>query len=214
MPTLAGSGLLLILSGIVFLLWWFKAEPFLASTNRVAADVLVVEGWIGVEGVRAAADEFRSGAYRYVVATGGLTGAPWTERRWSHAEVAQQALILAGIPQEQVILARPPDDVHEQRTHASASAVRRALEANTVTPTAINVFTRSVHARRSRLVFAKAFETICPVGSVAWMPPGSEDPAWWRYSYRADDVLKESVGYLFELVFGSGRSFAGSERRN
>ncbi len=48
-------------------------ESFLSVTERSPADVLVVEGWIGREGVRAAGEEFKQRGYQYVVATGGLT---------------------------------------------------------------------------------------------------------------------------------------------
>ena len=45
--------------------------PFLTITHRVNADVLVVEGWIHEYAIQAAADDFRSGFYRRVFATGG-----------------------------------------------------------------------------------------------------------------------------------------------
>ena len=49
----------------------------------------MVEGWIGRDGVRAAAAEFEHGGYQYVVATGGLsTARGWAEAGWSYAEGA------------------------------------------------------------------------------------------------------------------------------
>jgi hypothetical protein len=38
---------------------------------RLPAEILVVEGWIGRDGVRAPAAEFEQSGYQYVVATGG-----------------------------------------------------------------------------------------------------------------------------------------------
>ena len=45
--------------------------PFLATTHRVDADVLVVEGWVHEYAIRAALDEFKSGSYGLVSTTGG-----------------------------------------------------------------------------------------------------------------------------------------------
>ena len=44
--------------------WFNYGELFLALTHRLPAEVLVVEGWIGREGVRAAVDEFERGSYQ------------------------------------------------------------------------------------------------------------------------------------------------------
>src|SRR5687767_11657839 len=46
-------------------------HPFLATTDRVNSDVLVVEGWINKYAIRAAAEEFKKGSYRHVFTTGG-----------------------------------------------------------------------------------------------------------------------------------------------
>ena len=55
--------------GLVVLLW----RVFLSLTERRPAEILVVEGWIGRDGVRAAATEFERGVYRYVVTSGGVS---------------------------------------------------------------------------------------------------------------------------------------------
>jgi hypothetical protein len=65
----------------------------------VPAKVLVVEGWIGRDGVRAAAKEFVNHGYKHVVASGGMTIAEqWEEGGWSYAEGAQNALTDSGVP--------------------------------------------------------------------------------------------------------------------
>jgi hypothetical protein len=95
-----------------------------------------------------------------------------------------------------------------------AVAAWRALQTKEIQPTSINVFTRSSHARRSRLVFAKVFGSGTKVGVISWTPPGYENEPWWRSSERAIDFLKETVGYPFELLLNSGRwSNAPTEKR-
>jgi hypothetical protein len=43
--------------------WFTYGESYLAVTDRSQADILVVEGWIGRKGIRAALDEFEPGCY-------------------------------------------------------------------------------------------------------------------------------------------------------
>ena len=203
-PTLCGWLLLAGIFGGSLLLWILRGEAFLASTDRRPAEVLVVEGWIGDDGVRAAADEFKRGGYRYVVATGGATGHRWSLGHLTYTEIAEEDLLRAGIPRDQVIAAKP-DDVARERTYESAVAVRSALAAKGLHPRAINDFTLGAHARRSRLVFAKVFHGESEVGVVSWRPAEYHDDAWWHSSERAQDFLKETVGYGFELFLNSGR---------
>ena len=155
-PTWTGWLALGLLAFVPLLLWWFQGEPFLSATYREPAAVLVVEGWISGEGIRASVLEFKTGDYRYVVATGGLTGERWNGRRWNYALEAEEQLLRWGIPRDQIILAASRE-TEVQRTYEMAVSARQALRAQHIEPRAINVFTRGVHARRSRLIFSKVF---------------------------------------------------------
>jgi len=204
LPTRLGWVLLTLIFGGTALLWFFQAESFLSQTRREAADVLVVEGWIDIDGIRAAKVEFEQGGYRYLIATGGLTGESWNRRRWSYAQEAAELLVQLGIPAERVLLATPRD-VQAQRTFASAAAVWQALHDKGIKPASINVFTSGVHARRSRLVYAKVQGPAMRVGIIAWTPPGLFAEPWWRSSSRTMSLTKETFGYAFELLLNSGR---------
>jgi hypothetical protein len=172
---------------------------------RRPAEVLVVEGWIGRDGVQAAAREFEQGGYQYVVATGGVTQSQgWEQPGWSYAEGAQHQLIRSGVPEVQIIVA-PATDVERQRTFESAVAVWRALQAKGLHPKNVNVFTYGPHARRSRLVYARACQPKTNVGVISWVPPNYKIVSWWQSSDRAKDLLTETAGYLYEALFNSGR---------
>ena len=202
-PTWIGAFFLALLLVIPVAWWWQSGESFLSLTQRLPADVLVVEGWIGADGVRAAAAEFEQGGYQYVIAAGGLSDARgWAKGGWSYAEETNQALIQSGVPKDRIVVATSVDS-EIQRTYESAVAVRRALAARGIHPKAINVFTLGPHARRSRLVFAKV--TGMEVGVVSWIPSGDEGVPWWRASDRAKELLTETAGYLYEVLLNSGR---------
>jgi hypothetical protein len=204
-PTLFGW--ICLVSAVLgsFLLWWFEAERFLSETRRLpGADTLVVEGWIGNDGVRAAMLEYETGGYKWLVTTGGYTNEGWSGKRWNYSDIANHQLLTLGFPKDHLISA-PAQDVENQRTYESAVATLDALRSNNIHLGELVVFTRGAHARRSRLIFSKVFQANAKVGVISWMPEQYRNQNWWQVSIRADDLLKESVGYLFEVLFSSGR---------
>jgi uncharacterized SAM-binding protein YcdF (DUF218 family) len=208
-PTFLGLLCILLLLAVPVIWWCISGESFLSSTQRFPAEVLVVEGWIGSDGVRAAATEFGQRGYRYVVATGGVAKAKgWGQPGWSYAEGADHELIRSGVPEEQIIFA-PSADTESQRTYASAVAVSRALQARGVHSKSLNVFTLGPHLKRSCLVFAKVLGPGTEVGGVGWTPSNYQALPWWRSSDRAKDLLTETAGYLYEALLNSGRGSDG-----
>jgi hypothetical protein len=204
-PTWKGWLLLLLVFVAPVTVWAWLGEPYLMHDERVAADTLVVESWIQPDALHAAAAEYRSGGYRHLVITGGLTGSKGTKRRRSYATVAQRELLDAGIAQSEIIVAEMPD-VDTQRTYVMAVSVRRALGERNVRPVAINVFTAGAHARRSRLVYAKVFGPEVKVGVIAWTAwDRNANRSWWTSSERTLELLKETLGYSYELLLNSGR---------
>jgi DUF218 domain-containing protein len=205
-PTWLGSFCFALLLAAPVIWWCCYGEPFLSLNERRPAEVLVVEGWIGRDGMRAAAAEFAQHGYKYIVTSGGVTTAQrWAEAGWSYAEGAEHELVRLGVPAERIIVATARD-TERQRTFESAVAVRLALQANGIDPKALNVFTWGPHARRSRLVFAKVEPPKTSVGVVSWVPATYRTMPWWRSSDRAKDLLTESAGYAYEALFNSGRS--------
>ena len=205
-PTLLGWACVLAFLCTSILLWLFHGEQFLSRNQRLNPQVLVVEGWIGIEGIQAAGTEFSQGGYSYLVASGGMTSNRWNVTRDSYAEMAERELLRFGVARDKLIFAGS-DGTESRRTFQSATAVLRALRKRNLNPATINIFTFGSHARRSQMVFAKVFRGTSKVGVISWVPPGYIDKPWWRSSERSDDLIKESVGYIYELVLNSGRGF-------
>jgi uncharacterized SAM-binding protein YcdF (DUF218 family) len=203
-PTFLGSIVIAAAAAVVVLGWWFGGEAFLSPTQRLPAEVLVVEGWIGPFGIRSAYDEFLERKYKYVVVTGGLSDQIWNDKRWSFALEAEKQMLSLGVPRDRLLVAVPVE-TENQRTFQAAEAVLKALRLRDLHPNAANVFTMGVHARRSRLVFAKVLGPQTKVGVVSWLPSLYVNENWRGSSEHAEDFLKESVGYLFELLLNSGR---------
>jgi len=177
-------------------------ESFFSLTRRVPAEVLVVEGWIGGEGVRAAAEEFGRSDYKYVVVTGGQTDSRQSSS--NYAEIAARELTRSGIPEDKIVIAKT-EGIERERTFKSAAAAWRALQNKGIHPKDINVLTLGPHARRSRLVYGKVFAPATHIGVIAWVPADYGSTPWWRSTRRTKCFLKEIVGYPFELLLNSGR---------
>lgn len=205
-PTTLGAATLvgLLLSPILY--WFYYGEAFLASTRRLPnARILVVEGWIGPEALRAAKTEFDTQNYEYIVTSGGeTTPEGWERGGWSYARGAEKELVRLGVPAEEVISA-PADETDTGRTYRSALAVMQTLAERGIEPKSINVFTWGTHAQRSRLVFTKAAGSKIPVGVIGWQPTDYEKGPWWRSSERARGLIAESTGFFYELFLNSGR---------
>lgn len=204
LPTPLGWLVLALVAAVPVVVWCFGAERFFAITSRQKADILVVEGWIGLDGARAAKAEFESGGYRYLVTAGGEHFNRWGTERWNYATEAARILRREGVPADRIIVARS-DENGSQRTHACAQAVRRELAARDLQPGGVNVITVNAHARRSRLIFARVLKP-AKVGVIAWIPPEYDrSEPWWKSSERAEEIVKETAGYPFELFLWSGR---------
>jgi hypothetical protein len=209
-PTLLGTFCVALFVAAPTVWWCFYGESFLSLTERRSAEVLVVEGWIGRDGVRAAAAEFEQGGYQYVVATGSQPNdnRGWQDPGWSYARGAANELARSGIPSQKIILA-PARNTERERTYESAIAVWRRLQSLSIKSKSINVFTWGPHARRSRLVFAKVEGPGKEVGVISWTPSAYQALPWWSSSDRAKDLLTETAGYIFEALLNSARGSNG-----
>jgi uncharacterized SAM-binding protein YcdF (DUF218 family) len=181
----------------------FYIYPFLAATHRVNANVLVVEGWIHEYAIRAAVKEFQTAHYQRIFTTGGPsvgTGA-YTNDYNTSASVGADLLKDAGVPPEFVQMV-PSRVMDRDRTYGSAVALRNWFREHNMPVSAIDVVTEDLHARRTRLLFQKAFGNNVTVGVIAIPNPDYDAKHWWRYSAGVKDVASEAIAYVYaKLLF-------------
>lgn len=201
---LSSRGWLIFASALALMFWSLLAniQPFLAVTDRVDAHFLVVEGWVHEYAIRAGAAEFRAGTYERVFATGGpVTGTGgYTSDYTTSAHVGADQLLNAGVPPEVVEMV-PSRVTDRDRTYSSAAALRDWFRQRNMIVSSINVVTENVHARRTRLLFQKAFGDNVKVGIIAVPNPDYEPKRWWHYSEGVRDVLSEGIAYVYARLF-------------
>ena len=177
-------------------------HPFLAATQRVPTDILVVEGWINAYAIRAAAEEFRKGSYRHVFTTGGpvVGSGRYINDYNTTASVGADLLKGAGVPGESLHMV-PSRVMDRHRTYNSAIALRDWFDEHNMPVRSINVLTEDAHGRRTRLLFQKALGDDVAVGVIAVPNPDYDPRYWWRYSEGVREVLSEGVAYIYARFF-------------
>jgi uncharacterized SAM-binding protein YcdF (DUF218 family) len=197
---LSGLGRLILAIATAALAAWvlFEVYPFLAITNAVSSDTLVVEGWVHEYALRVAAKEFKTNRYKRVFTTGGpvegLGG--YVNDYQTAASVGAEGLVKAGIAADAVQMV-PSHIIGRDRTYSSAVALRNWLHDNDVSVNSFNVLTENTHARRTRLLFEEVFGDKVRVGVISIPNLDYDQRHWWRYSQGVKDVLTEGVAYLY-----------------
>ena len=190
--------------------------PFLAITHRVNANILVVEGWIHEYAIQAAVKEFQSNHYQRVFTTGGPVGGNggYINDFYTSASVGADLLRKCGLPEEYLQMV-PSREMDRDRTYGSALALRNWFRDHNMAVSSIDVVTEDLHARRTRLLFQKAFGKGVQIGIIA--VPNVDYPAnrWWHYSQGLKDVVSEVAAYLYAklLLFPSEPIHPGKAAR-
>jgi uncharacterized SAM-binding protein YcdF (DUF218 family) len=178
-------------------------HPFLAVTHRVDANVLVVEGWVHEYAIRKGVQEFMTGSYPRIFTTGGpVTGSGgYTSVADTSASVGAGLLRQCGVRAESIQMV-PSRVMNRDRTYGSAVALRNWFREHNLPVRSMNVVTENVHARRTRLLFEKAFGDSVTVGVIAVPDPDYDSRHWWRYSAGVKDVVSEAAAYMYaRLLF-------------
>jgi hypothetical protein len=175
--------------------------PFLAVTQPVGGDYLVVEGWMDLDEFRQALIQFRSGHYTKIITTGCIAKDEWNpEAKVSFAQWGASKLQHLGLPSaliEQV----PCWEERKDRTFYSALAVKHWSETNGIALRRIDVVSAGPHSRRSRLLYQKAFAGTVRVGIIAARESEFDLDHWWNSSEGVREMLGEAIAYIYARIF-------------
>lgn len=187
---------------LIAVLLLLNIQPFLAKTQRVKTNVLVVEGWIHEYAIRSAVMEFQTNHYGRIYTTGGpIVGSHGLTNDFNtSASVGAELLTKVGVPGEFVQMV-PSHMAGRDRTYSSAVALRDWFREHNVIVRSINVLTEDAHARRTQLLFQKAFGSDVAVGIISVPDPDYDAKHWWRTSEGVREVLGESIAYLYARIF-------------
>jgi hypothetical protein len=174
-----------------------QIHPFLATTEPVGGDILVVEGWMPDEALQEALDWFEQHPYRLLVTTGGpLDKGSHLSAYATTAELGAATLRRLGADPDRIV-AVPAPPVRADRTFESALALGRWLSGSDLAVDSLDIVSLGPHARRTRLLFQQALGDGLRVGVIAAANAGYDAEHWWAWSGGVRTVVGETVAYLY-----------------
>jgi hypothetical protein len=199
-PTLTGWCALSVVVLIMLLLGAARLYPFLGVTERVPAQILVVEGFVDDAGLLGILNECERHQYQAILTTGGpVDEGSHLAQFGSTAVVTALSLKALGVKVD-TLEAIPSRAVPRNRTYEAGLGLRKWLDTHQVRGPAINVFSVGPHARRSRLLYEHALGPDCRVGIIAWTDPTYDPAHWWRYDQGVRNVLSEAFAFLYACL--------------
>jgi len=206
LPTWRGWLLLFCVGALLFSAFLFGIFPFLAVTDPVRGGILVVEGWGSEDAMRTVAEEFRTHHYDRLYVTGGPIekSSPLASYN-TVAELGAATLERMGLDSGEV-QAVPAPEVNQDRTYASAAALRRWLKDHGIVVSKVNVVSMGAHSRRTRFLFQQAFGESARVGIIASYDSQIDTRYWWKTSQGFRGVTAEIIAYAYvRLLFRAPR---------
>lgn len=176
-------------------------HPFLAVNHPLQGGALVVEGWLWDGALEQAKEEFKRNRYDKIYVTGGpLLQGTYLSEFQNYAQLGASTLWKLGLSRESVEPV-PAPGVRQDRTYASAVALKQRLRERGVTPKNLHVLSVGPHARRTWLLFGKAFGDEVPIGITALDEQEYDPQRWWRTSAGVRAVIDELVAYAYARLF-------------
>jgi hypothetical protein len=133
-----------------------------------------------VRGIYESADKYESGRY--------------------FTDYIANLLVQYGVPEASVHTVFCPV-TEKDRTYHSALAIQRWLAEHALAVDALDLATVGPHARRSRLLYKKAFGPKMRIGVIALRDKSYDPTHWWRSSEGIREVPFEAMAYLYVRFF-------------
>jgi uncharacterized SAM-binding protein YcdF (DUF218 family) len=176
----------------------FTIHSFLAQTETVKADVLVVEGFIPDYGMEESKEIFEKGKYKLLI----ITGKPF--EKGSHlsayknsGESSAATLIKLGMDSNKIRVVSLEDYHKRDRTYATALRLKEWIAGSGLEIHSLDLVTIDCHARRSRLLFQKVFGNDMEVGIISIVNRDYDPNKWWGSSSGFRTVIQETIAWIY-----------------
>ena len=199
-PTVPGHISIWILFGLLILGLFFGLYPFLAKNRPLPqAELVLVEGWLADAEINEILK--RIGPDQMVVTSGGpIVFCQKILNYNTYAELGAARLIDAGIEPERILTVSAPPTDHD-RTYVSALAVRKRLQQEGLFGKPAELYTVGAHARRSHLLFRRAFGRDYPLGVTSIAPASYHLDRWYLHSEGVRHVIGELLAWIYAKFF-------------
>lgn len=174
-----------------------QIHSFLAISQPIKAEALILEGWTDDPVIEGAITEFNRGNYQLLLTTGGPLGkGSYLAQYKTLAELAAATLIALKFPPD-LIVAIPTPPVKTDRTAASAKAVKEWIYHSKTDIKAVNLYSYDVHTRRSWLIFKTILEPEIKVGAITHPALDYDPKKWFTSSAGFRTIISEMIAYFY-----------------
>ena len=174
-------------------------HPFLAPTKPVGGDVLVVDvlNWFSDYDLKKVKEQFEKGRYKLLITVGKKYGVGHPLAHYkSVADGTALRLYAQGVLPGKIIAVPITVYPRTDRTYYKALVVKKRLDKMGFIQASIDVASIGVHARRSWVLFKKAFPSV-DVGIISITPNSYDTSRWWLFSEGVRSVISESIAYIY-----------------
>ena len=198
--TLIGWLLVMFACVSLFYIWMVTIHDFLMVNKPVKTHILSIEGYMldsildSIAGTGLKQDSLVFICAGFPVDKGFMCPG-YSNQAFYNADILKSK----GVDSLRVIPA-PANPTNTDRTYTSALAVKEKLESMGYASGKINVICCGTHARRSWLLYRKAFKPNWEVGVISYTD-SLYGEAWWHSSEGARAVVYEMFAYLYCVLF-------------
>jgi hypothetical protein len=204
LPTLVGWLVILVVIGLVAGFLFRNMAIFLTVNEPVGAEYLVVEGWMDKEELDQALEYFNTHDFAKAILVGGPISNDFHEIDTIYAERGANYLQAQGLPAKKSVIVKVPYSP-QNRSFLNAVMVREWFKLQGISLTRLDVFSSSVHTRRSRDLYRLAFGEQIEIGIIASEPRDFTPAHWWKSNDRGKGVAVEFAGwFLVKCCFYPG----------
>ncbi len=186
---------------LLFRVWLGTVCHWLSLNEPVKAKTLVVEGWIEDYALRHAVDFYRKNHYQHLIVT-GLPITQWHDYVTFKNTAEGAIAVIRGYDFKDTIYeAVIPRSVTINRTYNTAVATRMLFQKHPEFGHTFNIYSVGVHARRTHLMFKRAFGQKYQTGIIADTDRTFDPEHWWRTSKGFRNVSNEFVAFVYVWAF-------------
>ncbi len=199
-PTLLGWVVILLFIAIIFRLSLVGIYYFLAINKPVSSRTLVLEGFAPTYVVKDALIYYKENDFDRLIVTGiPIVNYEFIAPYRNTALATLTAIRKFGF-EDTVYIADISTNIFIDRTYHTAVATEILFEENNW-PRNFDIYSVGVHARRSRLMFRKAFDSNYDIGVIAHRDKTFDPNYWWKSSKGFRNVSNEFVATLYVMMF-------------
>jgi len=157
---------------------------------------MIVESWIHPHTMPQVAQEIIRQNYEKVLIVRSVYKVGDKHISGEYDDYVASDLVQFGVPKERIHTVFL-EATNKDRTYNSALAAKRWLNDKNIVTDSIDVATLGSHARRSRLLFQKAFGNGVKVGVLSAKDRTFDPEHWWRSSEGVREVPFEAFAYFY-----------------